>query len=97
MRIPARQFVARGFPLSLPSIAGATATATLIAQPPRRQTRWSKRTPPSSSASTPTSFRIGNVGLVPNVGIVVGSRATLAIDPDSGGATARRCCAKSRK
>ena len=39
----------------------------------------------------------GNVGLVPNVGIVVGTRATLVIDPGLASAMARRCCVKSRR
>ena len=39
----------------------------------------------------------GNVGLVPNVGIIVGSREHSSSIRGSGGATARPCCARSRR
>ena len=45
---------------------------------------WSRRMRPSKSPRTPSSIPDMSVGGVPNVGIVVGNRATLVIDTGLG-------------
>jgi glyoxylase-like metal-dependent hydrolase (beta-lactamase superfamily II) len=74
----------RRFALSLLSIASALASSTLIAQRGPAPDPLVRENATVKLGAHSYVIPDGNVGLVPNVGIVVGSRATLVIDPGLG-------------
>ncbi|HET7217058.1 MAG TPA: MBL fold metallo-hydrolase [Vicinamibacterales bacterium] len=76
--------VQRPSPLWLLSIACALASSTLVAQRGPAPDPLVKENATVKLAAHTYVIPDNNVGLVPNVGIVVGSRATLVIDPGLG-------------
>ena len=74
----------RNSTLAVLTIACTVASSVLIAQRGPVQDPLVRKTRPSSSRRIPM-IPDNNVGLVPNILIVVGSRGTLVIDPGLGG------------